>query len=292
MVIKTTTHLHHIFPALKLKKRHWSRRMRCELCLKQLPSDSFILFLFTGLSPAQASDAPLTEVNSSDANNTENEANTASNVKIEENSTLDDIKQEDGVSNVQELPKRQPVVKLDRLSKEDMSLIQESLTKFVENKPKLAEELGISATGNNDQEASDAESESDADVSRKSKRKRKNYKEQEEDEDYAPDQFTALVGPNKSRKSTSVPAKPDPVVVKPKLRRLEKKFVPVLEKLSIEELMETNTYDRFNKTIENVLKTADELDTTELGKITMLYIAFFLFNILFFRFICGRWNYP
>lgn len=144
-----------------------------------------------------------------------------------------------------------------------MSLMQQSLTKFVENKPKLAEELGISTVGNNDQEV---ESESEAEVSRRSKRKeRKNYKEQEDDEDYAPDQFTALVGPNKSRRSSTSVAKPDPVVVKPKLRRLEKKFVPVLEKLSIEELMETNTYDRFNRTVENVLKTADELDMTELS---------------------------
>lgn len=211
----------------------------------------------------------MTEVNSSDTNTTQNVvANTKSE---EENHTMEskqeEVKQEDTSSNVQDLPKRQPVVKLDRLSKEDMSLMQQSLTKFVENKPKLAEELGISSVGNNDQEVSGVESESEAEVSRRSKRKeRKNYKEQEDDEDYAPDQFTALVGPNKSRRSSTSVAKPESVVVKPKLRRLEKKFVPVLEKLSIEELMETNTYDRFNRTVENVLATADEMDMSELGK--------------------------
>lgn len=209
------------------------------------------------MSPAQASDAPVTEV-------------AIANTPSTDDATIEELKQEpEDTSTKQELTKLQPVVKLDRLSKEDMSLMQQSLAKFVENKPKLAEELGISATANSDEE-------SDVEVSRKSKRKeRKSYKEEEDDEDYTPDQFTALVGPNKSRRSSTAPVKPDPVVVKPKLRRLEKKFVPVLEKLSIEELMETNTYDRFNRTVENVLKTADELDTTELGKLA---------------FLCGSWG--
>lgn len=235
-----------------------------------------MLFLFTGFSPAQASDAPVTELNSTDSNTIQNIVNTKSE---DENHTIEP-KEEDTISNMQEIPKRQPVVKLDRLSKEDMSLMQESLTKFVENKPKLAEELGISAPGNNDQEGSGAESGSEAEVSRRSKRKeRKNYKEEDDDdENYTPDQFTALVGPNKSRRSSTVSTKSDPVVVKPKLRRLERKFVPVLEKLSIEELMETNTYDRFNKTVENVLKTADELDTTELGKL-LLFVCWILWQL-------------
>lgn len=236
-------------------------------CLKQLT----ILISFPGLSPAQASDAPVTEVNLADSNSTQNVANIRTDIKTVENPSAEPkqniMKQDVDTSNMQDIPKRQPVVKLDRLSKEDMSLMQQSLTKFMENKPKLAEELGISATGNNEQEQSGAESESDVEVSRKSKRKeRKNYRELEEDEDCGSDQFAALVGPNKSRRSSNVVVKPEPVVVKPKLRRVEKKFVPVLEKLSIEELMETNTYDRFNRTVENVLKTADELDTTELGK--------------------------
>jgi cohesin loading factor subunit SCC2 len=47
---------------------------------------------------------------------------------------------------------------------------------------------------------------------------------------------------------------------------VERKLVPVLEKLSIEELMETNTYQRFNRSIEVVLENTEDLDvTTELG---------------------------
>lgn len=47
-------------------------------------------------------------------------------------------------------------------------------------------------------------------------------------------------------------------IAKPKLRRVERKFVPVLEKLSVEELMETNTYHRFNRSIENILENVNE----------------------------------
>jgi cohesin loading factor subunit SCC2 len=47
---------------------------------------------------------------------------------------------------------------------------------------------------------------------------------------------------------------------------VERKLVPVLEKLSIEELMETNTYQRFNRSIEVVLENTEDLDVTaELG---------------------------
>lgn len=231
------------------------------------------MFLFAGLSPAQASDAPITEINSTESNITQNIA-----------------EGNDDTSNKQELTKLQPVVKLDRLSKEDMSLMQKSLAKFVENKPKLAEELGISSTANSEQEKmSEIESESDTEATRKNRRReRKSYKEEEDDED----QFTALVGPNKSRRSNTATAKPDPVVVKPKLRRLEKKFVPVLEKLSIEELMETNTYDRFNKTVENVLKTADELDTTELGAKSSIFVRECVFIVFYRRSFSGRWSNP
>lgn len=53
---------------------------------------------------------------------------------------------------------------------------------------------------------------------------------------------------------------------KPKVRKVERKMVPVLEKLSVEELMETNTYQRFNTTIDRIFENTDDLDLTiELG---------------------------
>ncbi|VVC44793.1 Hypothetical protein CINCED_3A008325 [Cinara cedri] len=49
-------------------------------------------------------------------------------------------------------------------------------------------------------------------------------------------------------------------IIKPKVRRVERKLVPVIEKLSIEELMETNTYQKFNKCIEKVFESTEEGD--------------------------------
>lgn len=48
---------------------------------------------------------------------------------------------------------------------------------------------------------------------------------------------------------------------KPKLRRIEKKLAPVVQKLSNEELMKTNTYIRFNSFMEKIF---EQLDDTEL----------------------------
>ena len=54
---------------------------------------------------------------------------------------------------------------------------------------------------------------------------------------------------------------------KTKLRKVERKVVPVQEKLSIEELMETNTYQRFNRSIELVFDNTEDLDlNTEMGE--------------------------
>ncbi|KAL4710687.1 hypothetical protein ACJJTC_004332 [Scirpophaga incertulas] len=47
-------------------------------------------------------------------------------------------------------------------------------------------------------------------------------------------------------------------IVRPKLRKVEKRLVPVLEMLSVDELMETNTYQRFSRLIETVFETIDD----------------------------------
>lgn len=52
------------------------------------------------------------------------------------------------------------------------------------------------------------------------------------------------------------------------MRKVERRLVPVLEMLSVDELMETNTYQRFNKLIETVFETIDDdvIITDEMGK--------------------------
>lgn len=159
----------------------------------------------------------------------------------------------------------QPIVRLQRISTEDQQMMQLSLSDFVETRPKLAKELGIVPSSNNklieDSAVPRDNSDSDTeDAKRKSRKDRKNHNE--EDEENFPDKFSLLVG--KRRKRTE--EKFEPVVVKPKLRRVEKKFVPVLEKLSVEELMETNTFDRFNRNVEHVLKCSEDIDFSEIGK--------------------------
>lgn len=53
---------------------------------------------------------------------------------------------------------------------------------------------------------------------------------------------------------------------------MERRLVPVLEMLSVDELMETNTYQRFNKLIESVFDSIDDdvLITEEMGKKNLL----------------------
>lgn len=58
------------------------------------------------------------------------------------------------------------------------------------------------------------------------------------------------------------------ISVRPKLRKVERRLVPVLEMLSVDELMETNTYQKFNKLIESVFETIEDdvIITDEMGK--------------------------
>lgn len=61
--------------------------------------------------------------------------------------------------------------------------------------------------------------------------------------------------------------------MRPKLRKVERRLVPVLEMLSVDELMETNTYQRFNKLIESVFEAIDDdvLITDEMGKFNQIF---------------------
>ncbi|ENN74150.1 hypothetical protein YQE_09123, partial [Dendroctonus ponderosae] len=165
------------------------------------------------------------------------------------------------------------VVKLDRISEEDQVLMQRSLTEFVQTKPQLAKELGIELKkGKNYKEDSDSEKEGEQPTRRRVKRK---YKES--DDEFDPneepdptDTFSALIG-KRRRVASKDDAEPEAFVLsKPKLRRVEKKFVPVLQKLPSEELMESNTYVRFNKSLEHVLRSGEDIDFAEIGADDMI----------------------
>ncbi|XP_069694432.1 nipped-B-like protein A [Periplaneta americana] len=195
---------------------------------------------------------------------------------------------------------KEPVVRLKRISAEDQALMQRSLRAFAEKSPILACKLGItsnhkiSRNANEHLQAIDSGSDSENEPKNKSKyfkarekeRELQRQKEKEERKkvvnahiDYA-DNGTTLSERIKKRKRSIANHKPDDAIddsasyedltsttTKTKLRKLERKLVPVLEKLSIEELMETNTYQRFNRSIEMVLENTEDLDvTTELDE--------------------------
>lgn len=55
---------------------------------------------------------------------------------------------------------------------------------------------------------------------------------------------------------------------------MERKLVPIIEKLSIEELMETNTYQKFNKCIQKVFDSTEDIDPIlDFGNILKLLLT-------------------
>lgn len=99
----------------------------------------------------------------------------------------------------------QPVVRLDRLSLEDQVLMQKSLSKFAENRPQLASQLGITPTA---QSAMSSDSEDE----KPKGRAKKDKKFIAADEDYVPDTFTALVG--RKRKTVNSKEEKTPEIIR------------------------------------------------------------------------------
>ncbi|GLH15037.1 hypothetical protein R5R35_008246 [Gryllus longicercus] len=192
---------------------------------------------------------------------------------------------------------KEPVVRLSRLSAEDQALMQRSLRAFAEKSPNLASKLGITANNkvtqgmdkHNQHIESGSESEDEPKSTskyfkaREKERELQRQKDREErkrvstyDEDYFPgNSETETFSERSKRRKRSLPNHkpdddsanancdgPDSVVPKTKLRKVERKLVPVLEKLSVEELMETNTYQRFNRSIEAIFDHTEDLDLT------------------------------
>ncbi|XP_076249024.1 nipped-B cohesin loading factor [Calliopsis andreniformis] len=159
---------------------------------------------------------------------------------------------------------KEPVVMLDRLSLADQALMQKSIAAFAEKSPSRAAKMGISH-----REEVKSESESEEEIGKNNKyfkarakerqvqrekekaerkksedrRRRRRVLDDDDDDDEDED-----------KKEMLTPSKP-------KIRKIEKKLVPVLAKLSVEELMETNTYQRFNTTIETIFENTEDVAT-------------------------------
>ncbi|XP_076681942.1 nipped-B cohesin loading factor isoform X1 [Andrena cerasifolii] len=156
---------------------------------------------------------------------------------------------------------KEPVVMLDRLSLADQALMQKSLAAFAEKSPSRAAKMGIS-----NREEVKSESESEEEIGKNNKyfkaraKERQVQREKEKAERKKSDDKTrrrrrVLDDDEEDDKRDSLSP------TKPKIRKIEKKLVPVLAKLSVEELMETNTYQRFNTTIETIFENTEDITT-------------------------------
>ncbi|XP_055542159.1 nipped-B protein isoform X3 [Wyeomyia smithii] len=121
-------------------------------------------------------------------------------------------------------------IRLDRLDETHLEMMQEDLKKFSIAEPKLAMKLGL--------------------VKKSSEMIFSKMKEDER-------RYTGLLA---KRRAQYESADPEDMFSKPKLRRVERPAAPVIKKLSKEELMNTNTYQRFMSIMGKIF---DQLDETE-----------------------------
>ncbi|KAF6211182.1 hypothetical protein GE061_014297 [Apolygus lucorum] len=163
-----------------------------------------------------------------------------------------------------------PFVRLNRLSKEDQAMMQKSLKEFAENKPGLANKLGL--TQPKSEKGSSSESEDEAPRNKRKifkarekeralqrKKDKDKTKEKPEEKNEVEDRRRKRLPTIKDEDDDEEDGSPPPTP-KHKYRKVEKKLVPVLEKLSVDELMETNTYQRFNKSIERIFEDVEDVD--------------------------------
>ncbi|XP_071872073.1 nipped-B cohesin loading factor [Bombus fervidus] len=160
---------------------------------------------------------------------------------------------------------KEPIVMLDRLSLADQALMQKSLTAFAEKSPSRAAKMGIS-----NREDVKSESDSEEEIGKNNKyfkarakerqvQREKEKAERKKSEDKTRRRKRIIDDDDEDEKKEAF------IPTKPKIRKVEKKLVPVLAKLSVEELMETNTYQRFNTTIETIFENTEDVATnTEL----------------------------
>ncbi|KAL0131860.1 hypothetical protein PUN28_003013 [Cardiocondyla obscurior] len=183
-------------------------------------------------------------------------ASMAPNVQHQQNNNSDKSMKFSGTEKMKE-----PIVMLNRLSLADQALMQKSLAAFAEKSPSRATKINIS----NRDDASKTDSDSEEEIGKNNKyfkarakerqvqrEKEKAERRKSEDKGRRRKRITDEEEEDDKRDSSYSPTKP-------KIRKIEKKLVPVLAKLSVEELMETNTYQRFNSTIETIFENTEDI---------------------------------
>ncbi|XP_020300798.1 nipped-B-like protein A [Pseudomyrmex gracilis] len=154
---------------------------------------------------------------------------------------------------------KEPVVMLSRLSKSDQELLQKSLHAFTEKSPNRAAKMGIS----NRDDTSKTDSESEEEIGKNNKYFKARAKERQVQREKEKAERRKSEDKIRRRKRITdddeEEDRRDTTNAKPKIRKVEKKLVPVLAKLSVEELMETNTYQRFNSTIDTIFENTEDI---------------------------------
>ncbi|XP_029173318.1 nipped-B-like protein B [Nylanderia fulva] len=156
---------------------------------------------------------------------------------------------------------KEPIVMLNRLTLADQALMQKSLAAFAEKSPSRAAKMGIS----NRDDMSKTDSESEEEIGKNNKHFKARAKERQVQREKEKAERRRSEDKNRRRKRITDDDEEDDkrdapyTPTKPKIRKIEKKLVPVLAKLSVEELMETNTYQRFNSTIEMIFENTEDV---------------------------------
>lgn len=139
---------------------------------------------------------------------------------------------------------KEPVIALDRLPIDQKDVKEEA------NKP------------NHNHIKSDEESEDDDKSKKRSFFKSRDKERRTRGNETYDEENTSMAERIKKRKrEEEEESKEEPFIPpKPKLQKVERKLVPVLEMLSVEELMETNTYHRFNRTAEKIFDSMEDVN--------------------------------
>ena len=188
-----------------------------------------------------------------------------------------------------------PTIKLKPMSEQDQQLLlKHGFKQFAQSNPKRAEELGVSAsslvtpklrranssTKYNNSDGEGSEESEDEDGSKKGSRKffRATEKEREDEKKKQKetekrkrklDDFEYVSADDFKRKRTNSPEPSDsdmPVFIPKKVtKKVERMLIPMIPKIDVEELMESNTFHRFNKAVELIFDNMEEVNMEELN---------------------------
>lgn len=178
-----------------------------------------------------------------------------------------------------------PMLMLNKLTKEDEELMQKSLKAFAKENPKRAQDLGVIGGRRKINKYSDGTATSDSDSDDndgkpkelKSKFFRATEKERDEEKRKAKEERRkrraeennldegGVVGKRRRKEATPPPEEElKPFVPKKVTRKVERKLIPMIMKIDPNELSESGTFSRFNKSVDVIFENMEDVNMQEL----------------------------